>query len=178
MNAEIRDRLDWIKAALLAHGISDDTDPGVLLSAPYHVKARRTTNQSLTTAVATSINFTAADEFDSDDMHDTSSQTARVTIQPGGAGFWMVGGGASFEANATGTRQIYVELNGVGGTGTEIPGSANRSPADSTAQTKVGVAVPTELAVGDFICLTAVQNSGGLLNVTDATLWAVRYAVS
>jgi hypothetical protein len=163
-NAEIRDRMDWLKAALLTHGIVSDSSVGELAGALYGCRLRRTTDQSVADGVSESIQFTSED-FDSHAFHSTAGNTQRITIPSGGDGYYDIGGGV----------RVFLEVNGIGGAGTEIPGTQVRVlSAGGAVTTQLTTSTFYELSAGDYVALTVLQNGGGALNVTSATFWAAR----
>lgn len=146
--------------------------------APYGCKLLRTANLSLTDATDTSITFpsgSVTEELDTHSFHDTGSATARITIPSGGDGYYLIGGCVEFAANATGSRQVWVELNGTAGSGTDIMRAT--TPGHATVNNRV--ALPTfvyDLNAGDYVTLNARQNSTGALNIiaNGIRFWAVR----
>ena len=70
-------------------------------------------------------------------MHDTSSNTSRLTV-PSGGGFYGIGGRIEFAANSTGRRGIQIRLNGttvIAREETNNIGGSNDHPARSTPST-------------------------------------------
>jgi hypothetical protein len=116
---------------------------------------RQTAAQTLTTGTYTAVLFDTED-FDSHNGHSTVSNTSRYTAVT--AGVYEVSGGCAFAANATGRRLARVAANG-----TVIGGSLSGIPANASV---VGYPVRTtlvRLAVGDYVELQALQESGGNL---------------
>jgi len=112
---------------------------------------------SFTLANNTATRITMNTEFfDTDAFHDTSTNTARMTIPAGKGGKYLVCMGGGFEASGTGFRAIFLYKN-------------NNSHIDllseaPTANTvKIGRSVIIDLVAGDFIELFAQQTSGGNL---------------
>lgn len=109
------------------------------------------------------------DEDDPEDMHDTSSNTSRITLPR--AGWWIVGGGLGFASNATGYRQASILLNGT------TPIALDLRPAVSGVATRIAISTLRYFDAGDYIELIARQNSGGSLSTEHVsgalpTLWA------
>jgi hypothetical protein len=116
---------------------------------------RQTAAQTLTTGGYAALNFDTED-FDSHNGHSTVTNTSRYTAVL--AGIYEVSGGAAFAANATGRRLARLAFNG-----TVIGGSLAGIPANTAT---VGYSVRTtlvRLAVGDYVELQALQESGGNL---------------
>jgi len=120
-------------------------------------RVRRTTTQSLTTAVAAAIAFDA-ERYDTTAFHDTASNTSRFTIPSGMAGKYLITGCVEFANNATGVRALSIRHN-VGGT---LLAAVN-TPAISGDTTILTIATIYDLAVGDYVELFAYQTSGGAL---------------
>jgi hypothetical protein len=145
---------------------------------PYGVKARRTASQSIGDGADESIVFTASDEWDPDALHPASDVGVYVGDDGGGLGYYLLIGNVEWDANATGARSIWFEYNGIDGGGTDVPGSkATVAPVNGgpTRQTTTAVYYATD-AVGGFFAMTVRQNSGGALDVTDATFTVIRIA--
>lgn len=130
---------------------------------PPIAELRQTVAQTLTTGVTTAITFTTED-VDSVNGHDTVTNPDRYTAVY--AGWYQVSGGCSFAASAVGQRIVVPTVNGtlVNGSGADV---------QSTAALTCFIPIRTKLIylnVGDFVQLTAFQNSGGNLN-TDVTTY-------
>lgn len=126
------------------------------LANPPACRARRTTNQSLTTAVAAAIAFDA-ERYDTDSMHSTSVNTSRITIVT--PGLYLLTGHVSFASNATGVREVYLYLNN---TTRLVDVVTTPVTGDSTRVTATTV---YKLAAADYVEMFAYQTSGGALNV-------------
>lgn len=126
-------------------------------------------SQSVTTATATAIAM-SSEEFDSDPngaMHDNVTNNSRITFQT--AGVYFMEGRATFQANSTGYRQIYIRWNG------GVALTVNLLMAVTTGDiTQVSVATAAAMSVGDYIELIVSQNSGISLAVTFGGLVAVK----
>ena len=144
-------------------------------STPYGARAVKTTNQSITDATATSINFnTEADSWDVNGLHDTSSDWEKIVLDVGG--YYMVVANVTFASNATGNRRLYVELNGIDGAGTSL-GQVN-ARADTGGAHGLSTTVMRYFSADDTLACTVYQNSGGALDVASASLavWLVSAA--
>lgn len=111
---------------------------------------------TLTTGVVTILTFNQ-ERFDTDSIHDTSSNSSRLTCKT--AGVYAIYGSASFAANATGMRQLFIRLNGT----TNI--APAQSPAATFGRTHIWITTVYNLAVNGYVELTAFQDSGGNLTV-------------
>lgn len=172
MNAEIRDRLDWVKAALLYHGIDSDTVLGTLKSAAYDCSVYRSSNQALVTATNTTITF-PSEYKDPQSMHSTVTNTTRITIPSGGDGDYLVGYTAKIEADGSGDRVAQVAVNGT------IVDWGEQSVATASASNDTSLTTSTlwpDAVAGDYLTLVVRQGSGGNVPLVYANLWVVRVA--
>jgi hypothetical protein len=130
--------------------------------------------QSVTNDVVTPVTFDL-EPADNDGIHDTVSNTSRLTCRT--AGTYAISGRVGYAVAAGGQyRGAYITKNGV--TGSPIATSLV-PPVGSVLGASVDVAFVTDLAVGDYVELCALQNSGGALNVTTVcTLGMVKVGAS
>jgi len=115
-----------------------------------------TSTQSISNNTATLITWDS-ENFDTSAFHSTSSNTSRITIPTGKAGYYMFTTYGFFDSNALGNRRIDIRKNG----------SLIRSwPSSSTTSTFTGLNLTCvlSLAVGDYIEVAVFQSSGGSLN--------------
>lgn len=126
-----------------------------LINAPV-CQCRQTVGQSIANTTAQSITFDTED-VDNDGMHSTVTNTDRLTAVT--AGRYTLGGGVSYPANGTGSREAdwFVNATVVNGGGASIPATA------AAVQYVATRAISVFLNVGDFITLGAFQSSGGAL---------------
>lgn len=76
------------------------------------------------------------------------------------AGKYIISGTAAFQANATGFRQLRIDLNA-----TTVIASDVRPAVQGGFITAITVTAVYDLAVGDYVQLTALQNSGAILEI-------------
>src|SRR6266540_1216557 len=112
--------------------------------------------QTLTTAVTLVLAFNS-ERFDTDTIHDTVTNNTRLTCKT--AGVYAIGASAEFAANATGYRQLQIRLNAV----TAI--CEQDITSIGAVVHRMSLATVYQLAVNDYVELTATQNSGGNLNI-------------
>lgn len=108
------------------------------------------------------------EDFDPDVMHDNASNTTRITIPTGGAGYYIATGQIRFAANGTGSRGIRFLKNGATSSalgGGQFDPSANAS-IDHGINISSGI---VKLSAGDYLEMQAFQNSGGSLNAKAST---------
>lgn len=99
-----------------------------------------------------------SERVDVGSMHDTSTNTSRLTVPTGGGGFYMIGGTIEFAANSTGRRGIQVRLNGT----TVL---ARNEAGSQTTDYPITISTGYQLAAGDYVELMGLQASGGSLNM-------------
>jgi hypothetical protein len=101
----------------------------------------------------------AGEEYKSEaGLHSTSSNTSRIVATR--AGKWRCSWQLSFAANATGLRLALLTKNGV-----TVNGSGAIGPGNSVFETALQGTTTIALAVGDYVELSAYQNSTVTLNV-------------
>lgn len=93
-------------------------------------------------------------------FHSTTSNTSRLTVPAGKAGWYTISGHVSFDANAMGNKRgIAVGLN-------EAVWLAIHSAAPMAAfRTHRSIATPYYLSAGNFVELYVYQDSGGNLDI-------------
>jgi hypothetical protein len=125
--------------------------------------AYNSATQTLTTAVATTLTFDSED-FDVGTMHSTVSNTSRVTVPTSQGGLYLIIGGTTFAANATGYRELDLKKNGT----TTMTSVVNPSNSGATV-TAIQVMTVLVLAAADYIELIGTQTSGGNLAAGSAS---------
>lgn len=127
---------------------------------PPRCRVRNSANIAVANTTNTIITFDT-EEFDVGGMHSTTTNTGRITIPTGGDGTYLVGCHASWAANATGARSIYIRLNG---STLLVPDTKPASSA--TVVERMGCSTIAKLVAGDYVEVIAYQESGGSLNIT------------
>lgn len=102
-----------------------------------------------------------SERWDNDTIHSTTTATSRLTCRT--AGVYSIFAHARFAANASGRREMKIQLNA----GTNIATAAGAirvvdNLADMVAATQY------KLAVGDFVEVVVFQDSGGNLDIQSA----------
>jgi hypothetical protein len=124
----------------------------------WHVGARvyHDANQSIPNDTDTALSFNQED-YDTDAMHDNSTNNERLTCQK--AGKYVIFACIGFQSNATGNRRIRI-IHSVDG------GIARLDIVNIGASYHyISTACVYEMAVGEYVTLEGYQNSGGALNV-------------
>jgi hypothetical protein len=115
-------------------------------------------NYAIANATQQAISFDS-ETRDNGGMHSTVSLQTRIVVPSGAAGFYLIGGHATFASNATGVRQLQIRVNGT----TQIATSEVNSLSANALSLTVVTVYP--LAVSDYVELMAYQTSGGNLDV-------------
>jgi hypothetical protein len=120
-------------------------------------RAYNTADQTISNATVTSITFDS-ERWDNDTIHDTSTNTGRLTCKT--AGTYTIAGQVSFDFSAVGARQARIKLNGA-----TIIGAASMGSSDASDYVRFCVTTVYQLAVNDYVELEVYQSSGGNLKV-------------
>jgi len=145
---------------------ANDTWPDAVTSAltAYGCILLRTGDQTISDATDTPVTFptgSVTEVLDTHSFHDGGTNTARITIPTGGDAWYDVGGCVEFAANATGHRQVWLEVGGV-----EVKGSRVTNAAFGTVNNRM--ATPTMyllLAATNYVTLNVRQSSTGNLAI-------------
>jgi hypothetical protein len=122
------------------------------------VSAYKSTNQSVSNATNTALTFDS-ESFDTDAFHSTSTNTSRITIPAGKAGYYNLIANVVFGTNSTGIRQINFAKNGSAAIYTA------QISASSASETIVSVSYLIKLLAADYVEAFVYQTSGGALNI-------------
>lgn len=126
-------------------------------------------DQATATGTALAVAFNS-ERFDSDSIHSTVTNTTRLTCNT--AGKYIVTGHASFDANNTGARQIYIRKNGT------VIVAVMDTPPVSGQEMDLSVSTIVSLAANDYLELIAYQTSGSALNVKAHTEYSPEFAMT
>jgi hypothetical protein len=109
-----------------------------------------------TSGALTTLTFNT-EVFDTDSIHSTSSNATRLTCRT--AGKYMVGANVRWQSSAAGTyRYVQLLVNG-----TTRAAAIHQTPIAATAGQNI--VTIWEFAVGDYVEVGVIQDSGGSLNV-------------
>lgn len=111
--------------------------------------------QSIPDAATTALNFNS-ERFDTDVIHDTSTNNERLTCKT--AGVYLISASVGFVSNATGFRALILRLNGT----TFI--ALDERPTVNGNALRLTITTVYQLAVNDYVEALAYQTSGGALN--------------
>lgn len=156
---------DWLNGDLLVIAY-DGTN--FQLIAPNRVvfrgaRATRASSQAITTATATAVTF-GAEDFDTDTLHDTGSNTDRLTV--GATGYWSLTAFVQWESNNTGAQR-YAAIIKNDTTSYAVDRSAPTGTSEVTLTTGA-IAV----TAADYFKLVVYHDKGSDLNVEVASLSA------
>jgi len=112
--------------------------------------------QSISNATQTAVAFDT-ETFDTDVMHDNSTNNARLTAKT--AGKYLVTAHVGFAADGTGVREIHLNHSVAG----DIAVISRNAEANRTNY--VSVATVYAMDVDEYVTCQVYQNSGGSLNV-------------
>ena len=129
-------------------------------TADISCRVKRTAVQVIADSTVTVLNFTAED-FDTDSMHDNSTNNNRLTCKTAGKYIGMAN--IQWENDNTGSRALWIRDEGANIIGNSRYG-ANSVAADNTDMScTTGV---LNLSVDDWIEVAVHQTSGGNLNIS------------
>lgn len=151
LNAYVRDNVKWL-----------GTDKP-------HCRVRNSANISHTSSGSYQALTFDSERVDVGAMHNTVSNTGRLTVPTGGDGFYAIGGQIEFASNATGRRGIQIRLNGSTVIAREETGNLG---ANDHAVT---VATVYQLAAADYVELMGYQASGGALNMLATSAYSPEF---
>jgi hypothetical protein len=126
------------------------------LSVPPLCRANQTGNTSIANNTTTAMPFNA-ENYDTDGMHSTTSNTTRLTVVT--AGVYALTAQVTWDINNTGIRVINLRLNGA--TNIAFCSQTNNGASNFTEMT---VSTQYSLAAADYVEATVYQNAGGPLN--------------
>lgn len=121
-------------------------------------------SQTPVTSTLTTVAFGAADIYDNASMHSPSVNNTRMTIPV--SGWYVIFGFAKFNANATGSRELYFKFTRSGVT--TFLQAAHAQPGMATQPSMITVMAPFELQAADYVEMVVWQSSGGGLILADA----------
>jgi hypothetical protein len=125
-------------------------------------------NQSISNNSWTSLAFNS-ESYDTDGFHDNSTNNSRITVPSGLDGKYRLLGSFEFATGgAAGTRRVRLLKNG-----TDVVGPPILMPYTTTGIV-LQVAAELALAATDYVELQAFQDSGGAVNVVQASDYSPR----
>lgn len=119
--------------------------------------------QSIANNTYTALTFNT-ESLDTDGFHSTSTNTNRITIPAGKAGKYLITVMATFTANGTGARELFLLVNDTQPSSTATRFSTEDQPNSSFNSSLVG-SIVLSLSEGDWVNASVYQASGGALNI-------------
>jgi hypothetical protein len=119
--------------------------------------------QSVNNDTETALTFDT-EEFDVGALHDTGSNTSRITIPAGQGGLYLVIGAASFAADGDGLRQLFFAVNGA-----EVGFRHQDDTPSATNASRLVNTMLLNLAAADYVELFVRHTAGAALNIGAAT---------
>ena len=123
------------------------------------------TNLTLTNSTETLLLF-ASETYDTDSIHDTSTNTGRFTI-PAEWTYVMLGMQVTWISNSSGYRRVSLRKNGTAGFAGAWDETDSANTASHLRQTFSTGPIPC--AENDYFDVVGWQNSGGNLNMGDGS---------
>lgn len=132
---------------------------------PPSASIRHSATQSIANNSWVTLAFNT-ENWDTDAIHDNATNNSRLTCKT--AGKYLVIAHAEFDANATGTRIVRIDKGGVNQVQEFSPAAAlGLGPMGLTAH------ITLDMAVNDVVTMLVCQDSGGAINVTVNTWFAM-----
>lgn len=125
--------------------------------------------QTIGTASTTVLTFNS-ERFDTNTLHDTSTNTSRLTAPV--TGLYTISGMVTFATNGTGRRQLRITLNGT----TDL--AIAQFPGDATLPVRMNVQTIYHLSATDYVELRVYQDSGGNLDTVVGAAASPEFAMA
>jgi len=129
-------------------------------STDISVRVRHSSNQGIAHATWSTLAFNT-EIFDTDTMHDNSTNNSRLTCKT--AGLYYIWGNAAFATNSTGERYLAIGLNGAS-YGTDIAQIANGNH-DGETRLVLHITTVFNLSVDDYVELRLYHSANTTLNI-------------
>jgi hypothetical protein len=127
---------------------------------PTFAGARLFNSGSITLSNNTVTELTYDSEtYDTNGFHSTSTNTARITVPAGKAGYYLIYASVEFNNNATGARELQIRKNG------SLTNASAHYQGFSSGGFSVNASSLIYLDVADYVSVYALQASGGNLTV-------------
>ena len=155
---------ETVTAALMNTHVRDNLT-AIVAANPLVVPAARVYNNAdITVANNTETTLTFNSEtFDTDTIHDTSTNSERLTCKT--AGIYEITANIAFDSDADGIREVILYVNG-----TTDYIAYQSTNARSAGRTHIQVSGIYSLAVNDYVICRVRHTGGGNLNVAALSL--------
>lgn len=148
----------------LLGGLPDQTASGGAVTF-MGCRVYNSTTQSITTGSFQAVTFDT-EEYDTDAIHDTGSNTSRLVVPAASGGKWICTAHVKWDTNTTNTRYIAFRLNGT----TNIRSAMTNGVGISAGIGLMASTGPIALSAGDYIEVMVFQDSGGTRTIGDASV--------
>tara|TARA_R110002020_G_scaffold105272_1_gene245702 strand:+ start:386 stop:1033 length:648 start_codon:yes stop_codon:yes gene_type:complete len=139
--------------------------------ATYSCRAYNNANISIANATTTAVALNA-ERWDTDTMHDTSTNNSRITIKT--AGVYVFDAQIRFADNTTGDRMIDIVHDG----STEIARAIWHGTAGTNTVDARNLTVVYNMAVDEYVEMKVWQNSGGALNIINTAQYGIEFTAA
>ena len=124
--------------------------------------------QSISNSTFTACLWTS-DTYDTDAIHDTSSNTDRFTVPAGKGGKWAISASVLFAGSSTGERRIAIYKNG------SAANTDQRINGQGSGGLTASVNSVFNLVATDYLSVYVYQDSGGSMNIDEDLSWCSIY---
>lgn len=167
MNEQIRDNLQWIKDLLTLYSMTSAVTAKSIKPALAGVRVYRGSDQSIPDSAFTNLLF-GTEKYDTassvaSTYHSNSSNTDRLTVPSGLAGYYRIAANISWAVSATGTRRMRIQHS------TDGVIAADSRPGLTGINTQMSLATEWYFAAGDYCYVEVWQNTGGALAIDGTT---------
>lgn len=154
----------------VAQALYPNLEPWIVTGLGLGIGCRVYNNAAISIANNTLTDLTFNSEYwDTDTMHDTGANTARVTcVTPG---TYLMIGQVEFAAAAGGRRQLLIVINGA----TTLAVKEIDSALAGVVNDNLQISTIYQLSAGDFVTLRVFQSSGAPLNVNAQANWSPNF---
>lgn len=130
---------------------------------PFNIgcKISNSGNITMTSGATKTLTFDT-EQYDTDSMHSTTTNTSRITINTDGK--YILVAAVRFDVAAGGRRQIKIRKNG----STDLSREEESSAADGTSSPHMTIAVIDSAVAGNYYETIAFQTSGSNLDIVAA----------
>ena len=139
--------------------------------ATYSCRAYNDANISIANATTTAVALNA-ERWDTDTMHDLSTNNNRITIKT--AGVYVFDAQIRFADNTTGDRMIDIVFGG----STEIARAIWHGTAGTNTVDARNLTVVYNMAVDEYVEIKVWQNSGDALNILTTAQYGIEFTAA
>lgn len=151
--------------------IGDSSLNGIIINGQLKANVYNSGTQSISNSSWTTVAFNA-ENFDTGNMHDNSTNNSRLTIPVNAAGVYLIGTNVQFAANATGIRGIRFKYTS---SGTQTFGENYVNAVSGGNPTFTGSTMLVSLLASSYVELEVFQSSGGALDLQSACIfWIIK----